>query len=416
LHRSASRNLAEWLEFQQSIHPRSIDLELSRVSAVARNLGVDRPACPVVTVGGTNGKGSVVAHLDAMLRRGGVTTGLFTSPHLVRYNERIKVGGNEVSDAELVAAFERIEDARGDITLTYFEYSTLAALLMFAGRAVQVAILEVGLGGRLDATNIVDATVAVIASIGLDHCDWLGNTLEEIGREKAGIFRPGSPVVLGSPQMPASIFETIEAVGATSLVAERDFTWNVGKGSWSYRGPRWDLRDLPPSALPGIIQYRNAATAIAALEALNPPATDIAAGLRAVELPGRFQIIPGPVEWILDVAHNEPAAQVLAAHLCARPCAGRTLGVVGILADKDIAAIAKVLDPVLDRWILCSLDDARGLSARALATRLELPRQAIELEDSVAAGCELARSTAKPGDRIVVCGSFLVVGAALQWL
>jgi dihydrofolate synthase / folylpolyglutamate synthase len=416
LRRPASRSLAEWLEFQQAVHPRSIDLELSRVSAVARTLGVHRPACPVITVGGTNGKGSVAAHLDAMLRCSGVTTGLFTSPHLVRYNERIKVGGDELSDAELVAAFERIEDARGDITLTYFEYSTLAALLLFGGHAVEVAILEVGLGGRLDATNIVDPTVAVVASIGLDHRDWLGNTLEEIGREKAGIFRPGSPVVLGSPQMPESIFEAIDAIGARPVIAERDFTWNIGNGSWNYRGPTWDLRNLPASALPGTIQYRNAATAIAALEALNPAATGIAGGLRAVQLPGRFQVIPGPVEWILDVAHNEPAAQVFAAHLRARPCTGRTHGVVGILADKDIAAIAKVLDPLLDCWILCSLNEPRGLSALALATRLELPNTAFELADSVAAGCELARSRAKPGDRIVVCGSFLVVGAVLQWL
>jgi dihydrofolate synthase/folylpolyglutamate synthase len=367
-------------------------------------------------VGGTNGKGSVVAHLDAMLRGAGVTTGLFTSPHLVRYNERIKVGGHELPDADLVAAFERIEDARSDITLTYFEYSTLAALLAFAERAVEVAILEVGLGGRLDATNIVDAAVAVVTSIGLDHRDWLGDTLEEIGREKAGIFRPGAPAVLGSPQMPESVFDAIGIVGAKPVVAERDFTWNVGDGSWNYHGPRWDLRNLPPSALLGSIQYRNAATAIAALEALNPTATDLAAGLRAVELPGRFQIIPGPVEWILDVAHNEPAAQVLAAHLRARPCAGRTLGVVGILGDKDITAIARVLDSVFDRWILCSLDEPRGLSAEALEMRLELPHRVIELADSVAAGCELARLAAMPDDRIVVCGSFLVVGAALQWL
>lgn len=263
------RSLTEWLGFQQSIHSRSIDLELSRVATVARRLGVDRLRCPVVTVGGTNGKGSVVAHLDSLLCNAGLTAGVFTSPHVLRYNERIKVGGIEAADAELVAAFERIEQARGGITLTYFEYNTLAALSVFAARAVDIAILEVGLGGRLDATNIIDASVAVVCSIGFDHRDYLGETLEHIGREKAGIFRAGRPAVLGSPDMPASVFAAIAAIGAQPMVAERDFRWNVrADGHWSYRGPQFVLDDLPPSSLAGAIQYRNAATAIAAIEAL----------------------------------------------------------------------------------------------------------------------------------------------------
>lgn len=404
------------MDFQQSIHPRSIDLELSRVSAVARTLGIDRPASPVITVGGTNGKGSVVAHLDAMLRAAGNNTGVFTSPHLVRYNERIKVGGREASDAELVEAFERVEEARGDITLTYFEYSTLAALLIFAQHRADVVILEVGLGGRLDATNIVDASVAVVVSIGFDHREWLGDTLEEIGREKAGIARAGRPAVLGSPQMPKSVFDALETLGARPIIAERDYTWSAGPGSWSYRGTKWALDNLPPSALPGSIQYRNAAAAIAALEMLSFLPADVPGGLQTAQLPGRFQIIPGPVEWILDVAHNEPAAQVLAEHLRERPCAGRTFAVVGILADKDIAAIGKVLETVFDRWILCSLAQPRGLAAQELAARLSLPRHCVDLADSVVAGCERALSLAKPGDRIVAFGSFIVVGAVLGWL
>src|SRR6266436_2133565 len=240
------RTLAEWLTLQESVHPKSIDMELTRVAAVARALGVAEPAFPVMTVGGTNGKGSTVAHLTALLSALGASTGMFTSPHFIRYNERIRVNGDEVGDQELIAAFERIEAARGAITLTFFEYNTLAALLIFAQRAVDVAVLEVGLGGRLDATNLVAADVAVVASVGLDHRDWLGDTLELIGAEKAGIFRPGKPAVLGTPDMPASVF------------GER----------WDYDGPGVSLRALPPSALAGSIQYRNAATAIAALEAL----------------------------------------------------------------------------------------------------------------------------------------------------
>jgi dihydrofolate synthase/folylpolyglutamate synthase len=413
------QTLAEWLIRQQSVHAKNIDLELTRVSAVARKLGVDRPRCPVITVGGTNGKGSVVAHLDCMLRGIGFATGVFTSPHLVRYNERIKLSGIEVTDAELVAAFERIEGARGDITLTYFEYSALAALIVFAQHAVDAVILEVGLGGRLDATNLVDSSVAVVASIGFDHRDWLGNSLEEIGAEKAGIFRAGKPAVLGSPDMPTSVFSAIERVGAKPLVAERDFNWHVARDSWSYRGPRWSFDHLPPSALPGTIQYRNAATAIAALEAMledtEVDAKAMSVALRSVELPGRFQIIPGPVEWILDVAHNEPAAQVLARHLKERSSAGRTFGVISVLADKDVAAVGRALMPVFDQWILCSLQaEARGLSAAELQRRLALPEDcSVTLADSVIAGCELARARAKPGDRVVACGSFLVVGIAL---
>jgi len=438
------QTLAGWLDRQQSVHAKNIDLELSRVAAVARRLGVDRPRCPVITVGGTNGKGSVVAHLEAMLRCAGVTTGVFTSPHLVRYNERVRVSSVAVSDEALIAAFDRIEDARRDITLTYFEYSTLAALLVFLEHAVEAVILEVGLGGRLDATNIVDASVAVVASIGFDHRDWLGDTLEDIGREKAGIFRSGRPAVLGSPDMPKSMFSVIESLGAKPIVAERDFVWQVEEKSWSYRGPRWSFDGLPPSALPGAIQYRNAATAIAALEGLEVgwaesskpnaadtqknvglrglsptygPAQFIAAGLRSVELSGRFQIVPGPVEWILDVAHNEPAARVLAEHLRERPCKGRTFAVISVLGDKDIAAIGHVLRPAIDQWILCSLDEPRGLSATELRRRFALPdNQAVTLADSVAVGCERARLLAKPGDRVIACGSFLVVGAALQWL
>jgi dihydrofolate synthase/folylpolyglutamate synthase len=414
------RTLGEWLELQQSVHPTSIDLGLTRVTEVARQLGIDRARCPVITVGGTNGKGSVVAHLDALLRALGLSTGVFTSPHLVRYNERICVNGVEVSDEDLVAAFDRIESARGATTLTYFEYSALAALLVFAERRVDVAILEVGLGGRLDAANMIDADVSVVTSIGFDHRDWLGDTLEAIGREKAGIFRAGRPAVLGSPLMPASVFGTIAKLAARQVMAESDFTWAVHARSWNYHGLEVSLDGLPPSALAGAIQYRNAATAIAAVEALRTgkrlEASAVSAALEAVKLAGRFHVVPGPVEWILDVCHNEPAARVFASHLAARPSSGRTIAVVGILGDKDIAAIGRLMHPLVDLWIVCAVSVPRGLPAEELARRLALGDDDVRLAESTEAGCEAARLLAVPGDRVVVCGGFHVVGSALRWL
>ena len=440
------RTLAEWLSLQESVHPQSIDLGLERVGRVAAALGVAAPAFPVITVAGTNGKGSVAAHLEALLSAVGARTGLFTSPHLIRYNERIRVGGREVSDAELIAVFEGIEAARGATTLTFFEYNTLAALAIFTQARVDAAELEVGLGGRLDATNLVTADAAVLASVGFDHREWLGDTLELIGAEKAGIFRVNRPAVLGTPQMPSTVYAAIARLGARAVVAERDFSWQIAGTDWDYQGLVLSLESLPRSALAGAIQYRNAATAIAALEALrssgNPrpeigplaarlTALDehtVATALERVRLAGRFQIIPGEVEWILDIAHNEPAARVLAEQLRARPLpegatgatgvkdAGRTFAVIGVLADKDAAAIGVALAGVIDHWIVCTLPGPRGTSAAELAARLVARAAPIELADSVTAGCELARAEAQPGDRVVVCGSVYTVGPALRWL
>ena len=490
---SSPKTLDDWLTLQESVHPKTIDMGLARVTAVARALGVDKPACPVITVGGTNGKGSTVVHMDALLRAAGASTGMFTSPHLIRYNERIRIDGVEVSDDEIVAAFERIENARGTTTLTFFEYNALAALVIFAERAVGVAILEVGLGGRLDAVNLVDADVAIVCSIGLDHRDWLGDTLDLIGAEKAGIFRPGRPAVLGTDDMPVSVFSVIDELQARPVVAGKDFTWRVeevrtdgaptGAGRpegarWSYRGLRLSLQDLPPSALAGSIQYRNAATAIAAVEALQMSAAagaivegrrplmarsggplelnecTVGEALRSVRLAGRFQVVPGPVippreiephtvverqptnstlafpgaqvEWILDIAHNEPAAAIFARHVRERPMPpmpqgstdrkGRTLAVVGILGDKDAKAIASAVEPLVDHWILCALPGPRGVSADVLSQRLSLATGEVTLAPSVEAGCEIARATAEAGDRVIVFGSVYTVGPALQWL
>jgi dihydrofolate synthase/folylpolyglutamate synthase len=421
------RTLAEWLALQEQVHLRSIDLGLGRVGTVAATLGLDRPRYRVITVGGTNGKGSTVATLEALLLAQGLRVGTLTSPHLLRYNERIHVAGREATDAELVAVFATVEAARGATTLTFFEYNTLAALLLFAQQQVDVAVLEVGLGGRLDATNLVDADVAVLCSVGFDHRDWLGDTLDAIGAEKAGIFRKGHPAVLGTPDLPATVYAAIGQLGAEAVIAERQFSWQITEESWTYRGLRGEISGLPAPRLAGRIQYRNAATALAAVESLMQVAGDtlrgapltrelVAAALATVVVSGRFQVLPGAVEWILDVSHNEPAAQILKDNLAARPISGRTLAVCGILQDKDAAAISRVLAGAADIWIACSLPGPRGSTAAQLAARLAPMIAATHQADTVAAGCELARQLARPGDRVLVFGSFSTVTAALEWL
>ncbi len=419
------RDLAGWLAWQQQLHPRSIDLGLERVRRVAQRLGLLPVRGLSAIVAGTNGKGSTTAFLAAICRAHGLRTGRYGSPHLVDYAERIAMGdasGEQRADeAQLVSAFERIEAARGADSLTYFEFGTLAALLLFRDAGCEAITLEVGLGGRLDATNVVDADVAVLCSVGMDHADWLGDSLEQIGREKAGVFRAGRHAVLGDERMPASVYGQLARLGVQPAVAGRDFRWQAWPdGAWQYDQEGFSLPSLPAPSLAGAIQYRNAATAIAAARRLLAPLplspAAVATALRSVQLPGRLQFVPGPVEWVLDVAHNEPAAQVLARELAARPASGRTLGVLGMLADKDVAAVVQSLAGVVDEWILCPLDSPRGLDVRALRSRLPAATPVAGEASDVAAGCALARERSVPGDRVLVCGSFHTVGPALQWL
>jgi dihydrofolate synthase/folylpolyglutamate synthase len=423
--------LDDWLDYQQRQSPRSIDLGLERVRDVADRAALAAPPYPSILVGGTNGKGSTVALLAALARSLGLRAGTFTSPHLVRYNERIAIDGVPVEDAVLVGAFGRIETARRAVPLTFFEYNTLAAWDVFERANLDLAIVEVGLGGRLDATNALAPDVAVLCSVGLDHRDWLGATREQIGAEKAGIFRAGRPAILGSADMPLSVHAALARVGALPRWAGRDFSAEVDAGQgpsapWTCAGWSWRLPDLPAPALPGAIQYGNAATAIAAFTALAETrapawlarldAAHVATALRSVALPGRFQVVPGAPEWILDVAHNEPAAQVLAAELAARPCAGRTLAVAGMLADKDIEAIGAALADSIDAWVLCSLEGPRATDAHELRRRLPAACRSLALAADVPGGCSIARAAARPEDRIVVLGSFHTVGPALEWL
>jgi dihydrofolate synthase/folylpolyglutamate synthase len=425
-HTSQTRTLADWLAYQQRAHPNPVDLGLARVAAVAARMGLVPLRVPAVIVGGTNGKGSTATFIDALLRARGERVGLFTSPHLVRYNERIRIDGVEAGDQELCAAFERIESLRGDVSLTFFEYNALAALDLFRSHEVSSVVLEVGLGGRLDATNIVAADVAVICSIGFDHTDWLGDTLQAIAAEKAGIFRDGQDVVLGTSDLPSVVRE--RAARARSLqVAGEDFRWRIGlQGGWHYLVDATPSRTRGPLSAPplrGDIQYRNAATAIAALQALESrcgwPGLDTAridAALRGAALPGRLQVLPGEVEWVLDVAHNVPAAGVLVESLRALAAPTRCRAVFGMLGDKDVAGVAARLDPIVDEWLLCAIDEPRGLSAQALRARMGDVRGSMREFDDVTGACAAARASAARGERVLVCGSFHVVGPALQWL
>jgi dihydrofolate synthase/folylpolyglutamate synthase len=418
------RSLEEWLAYQAQVHPQAIDLGLDRLRVVLERLEWRQPIVPVITVAGTNGKGSVSAYCTAILSAAGYKVGTFTSPHLRDYRERILIHDRLVHAEELVAAFEKIEAARGSVSLTFFEFNALAALLIFEAAKLDAWVLEIGMGGRLDAVNVVDPDVAVVTSIGLDHQDYLGDTLEAIAREKAGIFRAGKTAVIGGRE-PSLALESV-ARGLKSPLKRLAIEYNyvLDSAGWRYRGTHWDLPHLPAPALKGDIQFTNAATALAALEEissrLNIPAAAIARGLTGARLVGRFESIspgPGSPTWVLDVAHNPDAARVLARNLNANPVSGKTLAVCGILADKDATQIVSMLERCIDAWWCASVDGTRGRSGQALAgvVRQEV-QAAVIATDNVASACAAALSAAGPQDRIVVFGSFHTVGPAIDWL
>jgi len=405
--------LREWLAFIERQHPASIALGLERVAEVFSRLEV-RIECPVITVGGTNGKGSTCAMLESMLRAAGYRTALYTSPHLVRYNERVRIAGVEAGDEELAEAFAAVEASRKGTPLTYFEFGTLAALWLFSRANIDAAILEVGLGGRLDAVNILDADCAVLTSVAIDHVDYLGADREAIGREKAGIFRRGRPAVVADPRPPQSV---LQAPGQL-LLLNRDFGYAEQERQWSYWGPGGRRGGLEYPALRGRVQLRNAAAALCALETLRdrlPLAMQEARrGLAEVSLPGRFQVLPGRPQIILDVAHNVEAARTLADNLAASAFAPETIAVCGMLRDKDIAGVLREMAPRITRWHLASLPGPRGAQASLLSTHLP---DAVKTEhDSAANAFAAAIENAGENDKIVVFGSFLTVGEVTQWL
>ena len=414
--------LAAWLDRIQRQHPRAIALGLDRVREVALRMQLRRPARKVITIGGTNGKGSTVAYVEAIARAAGWRVGAYTSPHLLAYNERVRIDGQDADDAALVAAFEAVEAATAGTALTYFEYGTLAALWLFQQAGLDLAILEVGLGGRLDAVNLIDADVAVVTTVDLDHQDWLGEDRESIGREKAGIARAGKPLVIGDDDPPTSVLAHAYAIGASAIRAGCDYLVAMDDdGSWSWREVGFVLR-LPAPGIAGTAQVRNAAAAIAAVRALRTPIRRdaYARGIGAARVPARLQQFDDRgVTVLVDVAHNPQAAAELSRWLQHAPVAGRTLAVFSALGDKDLVGLVTAVAPGVDAWFLAGLADAgpRGLTVDAVAERLiHTPASHGDRYADVAQALAAARAQAAPSDRIVVFGSFHTAATALQVL
>jgi dihydrofolate synthase/folylpolyglutamate synthase len=410
-----SRNLAEWLIYLEQLHPHTIELGLSRINAVAKKLALTSFPHPVITVAGTNGKGSCVCFLETILCHAGYRVGAYTSPHLLRFNERIRISGQEIDDATLCAALQKIETARADISLTFFEFTTLAALLIFQQTPLNILILEVGLGGRLDAVNIVDADVAVITTIDLDHMDWLGHDREKIGREKAGIFRSGKPAVFGDITPVNSILQAAQELAIPLYCLNRDFTYEPKVDSWHWQSPQQTWQHLP---LPHL-EMQNAACALMALYLLTTqlPVSEMAIhyGIHDAKLPGRWQRLVLPVHCIADVAHNPHATRWLAQKLNQEPCRGRTLAVVGMLADKDIKNTLAPLVTAIDAWYLGTLSVPRGATATNLAAILSAITDKICYHySSVALALEQAISACQTDDRLLIFGSFHTVEVGLR--
>ena len=415
--------LAAWLDWQAGLNPKSIDLGLDRVRLVWDRLGAPTMDAAVITIAGTNGKGSSVAFAESILQAGGYRTGCYTSPHLQRYNERIRVDQTPVDDAQLCAAFERVDQARDGVPLTYFEFGTLAALCIFSDVRLDAIVLEVGLGGRLDAVNLIDPDVSLITSIGLDHQDWLGTDRESIGAEKAGIMRAGRPAVFSGTEMPDSIRARAQRLGTRLLVAGEDYRVEHSAQGWDLLAAEASRRSLPQPGMRGRVQVDNAAGVLVALGCLSARLPlgqhAVRSGLLAARVPGRFDVRPGRPTWVLDVAHNPAAAAVLSDTLGDFFCSGRSLAVCGMLADKDAAGIAAALAGRFDAWYLVDLSkEPRGMSAAQLAERLRPVLGDTPVDTGGGVGQVMAHVAADAGaeDRVVVFGSFLTVGAAMDWL
>jgi dihydrofolate synthase/folylpolyglutamate synthase len=413
--------LNDWLAHCEQLHAKNIDMGLERVRAVAERMNLAF-SCPVITVAGTNGKGSTCAMLEAVLIQSGYRTGVYTSPHLVHFEERCRLNGESSTAADLIAGFKAVESARGEISLTYFEFTTLAIMFRLANAGLDAVILEVGLGGRLDAVNIIDADCAVITSIDLDHMEFLGPDRESIGREKSGIMRAGKPVVVSDPMPPDSVIDHARAIGADLWRAGEDFNFSGDKLQWGWAGRGRRYTGLAYPGLRGANQLVNAAGVLAALTAIRDklPVTAQAVrnGMALVELPGRFQIVPGEPALVLDVAHNAHAVAALAVNLDAMGFFPTTHAVFGAMADKDLAPMFERIGPLIDRWVFTDLPTARAAKAVDLQTQWQSQNTRKDATSEVAASpaeaLAAAVAAAKPADRIVVFGSFYTVGGILE--
>jgi dihydrofolate synthase / folylpolyglutamate synthase len=418
-----SKSLAEWLAWQETLSPVEIDLGLERVRIVAARLQLRIPRGRVFVIAGTNGKGTCATVLATMLSGAGFCTGLYTSPHLLRYNERVAVDGRFASDQELVAAFEAIEAVRGDVPLTYFEFGTLAALFVFSAHRCAVWVLEVGLGGRLDAVNAIDGDFSVITTVDLDHQQWLGDTIEQIAAEKAGIIHAQKPAFYGDSPVPLAVSDYAKSIGAPLSCLGQHFRYIRNATNWDWFGASASIAQLPLPAGKGEEQLKNIALAFAVIESYDPnlliDREQITKLIGQLQLPGRFQIIRKEHEWILDVAHNQQAARALRDRLLQiePPVGHGCTFVLGMLADKQALEFVRPLAELGSRWIVCPTGGSRGSSPEALRDRIASAVHApIEVEDSVGAALSRARAITPLGGRIVVCGSFMTVGPALEWL
>lgn len=418
------RRLGDWLAYLEQLHPTAIDMGLERVREVAARLDLGRPAQRIVTVTGTNGKGSTCAFIASLLRAQGLRVGVYSSPHLLRYNERVLIEGEQAGDDALCAAFAAVEAARGDISLTYFEMGTLAAFWLFQQAGLDAVVLEVGLGGRLDAVNLVDADVSVVTNIGLDHSEWLGDSRDSVAAEKAGIFRSDKPALCGDLDPPASLLDCAANLPAPLYLRGRDFDLALGAHGWHWRGVNatgepLELYDLPLLSLP----MENAALAIQAFVLLDPnwQPERIADALLQTWVTGRLdrrtlRSNGRDVPLLLDVGHNPHAASYLAESLASRAPAGRRLAVFGLLADKDLDGILEALLPHVDDWAVAPLATPRSAPAGDLQAALLRRGVSVSIHAGVAQALEAQLAQAGEGDEILLFGSFYCVAEALEWL
>ncbi len=413
-------SLADWLVRLETFSPHEIELGLDRVLDVIRRLDVAMPRC-VFHVAGTNGKGSSVAMMQAMLSESGRTIGSYTSPHIIDFNERICVNAEPASDTEIVAAFERVDAVRGETPLTYFEFGTIAAMLVFETRQVDTAILEVGMGGRLDAVNAIEPSAGLITNVSLDHCDWLGNDIATIAFEKAGIMRAGKTTVFGSVDVPSTISGHAEDIGADLVLAGRNYRWKISADRWEWQGRRHALHDLPLPSLVGDFQVANAAGVLALIEAAGLDelleSAIVKRALRQPSLAGRLQSVVSDRQWLLDVAHNPGAAEALAATLSADEHCGKTLAIVAMLSDKDVDGVISPLCGLVDYWIAVTADNGRALEAGELGRQIaNVSNKGCFVAESLVQAMQHARHRATTDDRILVTGSFYLVGPVLEAL
>ena len=405
----ATSSLDMWLDYLSSIHTSAIDLGLDRVQAVASKANITKPAQHVITVAGTNGKGSTCALMEAILLDAGYSVGVYSSPHLIRYNERVRINGQDLSDEKMVQSFDFIEKERGEISLSFFEYGTLAALRAFQTEAVDVVLLEVGLGGRLDATNIVDHDVSVITSLAVDHVDWLGDDINVIGFEKAGIYRSGKPAICGQPKPPATVAAHADDIKAEFYQVGIQYTYDVDGDTWNWRSGAFQLESLPIPSLP----LPNAATALMALgtSELSISDVNVVNGMKNAQLPGRMQQISEQPVIVLDVAHNPHSAEYFEQQVTKRYAGKKLHVVVAMLHDKDIPATLEVLAPITAHWSPASLNGPRAATAAELCRSLPI---GVEQHSTPVAAFEAALASVKGDDVVLVVGSFHTVGEVLE--